>query len=96
MSRNMCKLRHKLRTAKTGVGSTFTWSNEAWYTSNAYLQKKEKRRRKKAPRSLMTDSIESFATILDMIVADVYWVASSSGRSCKKLQTLQKLLGVTT
>ena len=32
MSRNMCKLRHKLRNAKTGVGPTFTWSNEAWFT----------------------------------------------------------------
>ena len=29
MSRNMRKLRHKLGNAKTGVGPTFTWSNEA-------------------------------------------------------------------
>ena len=31
MSRNMCKLCHKLRNAKKGLGQTFTWLNEAWY-----------------------------------------------------------------
>ena len=31
MSKNMCKLRHKLRNAKKGVGQTITWSNEAWF-----------------------------------------------------------------
>ena len=31
MSRNICKLHHKLRKAKTGVGTTFTWSNEVGY-----------------------------------------------------------------
>ena len=29
MSRNMCIWRHKLGNAKTGVGPTFKWSNEA-------------------------------------------------------------------
>ena len=29
MSRNMCKLCHKLHNAKKGVCPTFTWSNEA-------------------------------------------------------------------
>ena len=31
MSRNMYIWRHKLCNAKTGVGPTFTWSNEPWY-----------------------------------------------------------------
>ena len=31
MSRNMYILRHKLCNVKTGVGPTFTWSNEAWF-----------------------------------------------------------------
>ena len=30
MSMNMCIWRHKLCNAKTGVGPTFTWSNEPW------------------------------------------------------------------
>ena len=30
MSKNMCIWRHKLCNAKTGVGPTFTWSNEPW------------------------------------------------------------------
>ena len=29
MSKNLCKLRHKLYNAKTGVGLAFTWSNDA-------------------------------------------------------------------
>ena len=31
MSRNLCIWLHKLCNAKTGVGPTFTWSNEPWY-----------------------------------------------------------------
>ena len=31
--KNMCKLRQKLRNAKTGIGPTFTWSNDAWFSS---------------------------------------------------------------
>ena len=34
MSCDMCIGRHKLCNAKTGVGPTFTWSNEPWYTKN--------------------------------------------------------------
>ena len=30
MSKNMCIWRHKLCNSKTGVGPTFTWSNEPW------------------------------------------------------------------
>ena len=30
MSKNMCIWRHKLCNTKTGVGPTFTWSNEPW------------------------------------------------------------------
>ena len=33
MSKNMCIWRHKLCNSKTGVGPTFTWSNEPWFTS---------------------------------------------------------------
>ena len=33
MSRNMCKLRHKLGNAKKGVGQTFRWSNEPWWNN---------------------------------------------------------------
>ena len=29
----MCIWRHKLCNSKTGVGPTFTWSNEPWYIS---------------------------------------------------------------
>ena len=32
MSKNMCIWRHKLCNSKTGVGPTFTWSNEPWYS----------------------------------------------------------------
>jgi hypothetical protein len=31
ISKNMCICRHKLCNSKTGVGPTFTWSNEHWY-----------------------------------------------------------------
>ena len=31
LSMNMCIWRHKLWNDKTGVGPTFTWSNEPWY-----------------------------------------------------------------
>ena len=31
MSENICIWRHKLCNSKTGVGPTFTWSNEPWY-----------------------------------------------------------------
>ena len=31
MSKKMCIWRHKLCNSKTGVGPTFTWSNEPWY-----------------------------------------------------------------
>ena len=32
--------RHKLCNAEMGVGSTFTWSNEAWCTQKSKLKKK--------------------------------------------------------
>ena len=35
MSMNKCIWRHKLWNAKTGVGPTFTWSNEPWYMAEA-------------------------------------------------------------
>ena len=36
MSNNMCIWRHKLCNSKTGVGPTFTWSNEPWYIEEFY------------------------------------------------------------
>ena len=39
MSKNMYKLRNKLLNAKTGVGSTFTWSNESWFKKDDIITK---------------------------------------------------------
>ena len=33
----MCIWRHKLCNAKTGVGPTFTWSNEPWYSLLSFI-----------------------------------------------------------
>ena len=36
ISKNMCIWRHKLCNSKTGIGPTFTWSNEPWFRGIYY------------------------------------------------------------
>ena len=61
MSTNMCIWRHKLCNAKTGVGLTFTWSNEPWSIVITILNKNgptrpnfgKGKRKKKFPQILV-------------------------------------------